>query len=214
MARTSGVGWVVGALGVGGLLLLVANDAAAEPSSPTHSSIAERAVLWSLAQQALGPIETEGHNAGPLIAAYHSGAMRRDDKGQEKPLGITSGNWCASGLSYAERQVLLPGEQPVLPWRASGVELLRDAEERGRWRPVAAVRAGVWLPRRGDVAIFVRPAAADPKLEWRRHVGRVSRAPDTAGRYQTIDANHGEQWGVRERKLTDGALLGFVQYPD
>ena len=176
-------------------------------------TIGQRAVKWSLAQQALGGIETAGHNAGPIIASYHRGAKRRDANGIERSVGLRSGNWCVSGLAYGERRCLLENEQPVMPWRVSGMELQRDAAEQRLWRSAELVRTGVWRPEVGDVAIFVRPPHADPRREWRRHVGRVSIAPDTQGNYQTIDANHGDGWGTAQRNLSDRALLGFIAYP-
>lgn len=172
----------------------------------------ERAVLWSLAQQSLGGIETDGRNAGPIIASYFRWAKRRDSAGTDRPIGIRRGEWCAVGLNYAERQCLLDGEVPLLPYRVSGIEMQQDAQRAKRWRPVDLMRPdGPWQPTVGDVAVFVRPAHQSPKQTWKRHVSRVSVAPGPDGYYSTIDANQGDRWKEVGRSVRDPDLLGFIE---
>ncbi len=176
-------------------------------------TLGARVVLWSQSELVRGRLETTGRNAGPRIAKYFRGARRRDQFGNEKILGLTSGDWCVAARCYGERQCLLPGEFPIMPWRVSGIELERDARRLKLWRPVELVRSGEWFPEVGDAAIFVRPPNASPKTEWRRHGATVLAAPDSDGAYRTIDGNQGDRWAERDRHIKSDALLGFIEYP-
>ncbi len=172
--------------------------------------VSERAVLWSLAQRSLGGIETAGRNAGPIIASYFRHAKRRAEDGQERPLVLRSGEWCAVAACYAERQCRLEGDEMTLPYRVSAFEMQRDAREAKTWRPADLVRHELWTPMVGDLAVFVRPAYAEPNTTWKRHVGRLCEGVEDTF-YRTIDANQGDRWLVVGRRTTDPDLLGFIE---
>lgn len=168
-------------------------------------SLGQRAVAWSVKELARGKLETQGVNAGPVISEYFAPAMRNVN-GIERPLGIRSGNWCAVGACAAERASLLAGEKPTLPYRASGIELQKDAAAAGIWRPVSLSKSG-WAPAIGDLVILKRGTG------WERHVCRVFTGVDGYGAYRTIDANHGDRWTIVDRKIHDPELLGFCELP-
>ncbi len=169
-------------------------------------SLGERAVAWSVKEMARGRLETAGVNAGPVITEYFAPAMRNIN-GVERPLGIRSGNWCVVGACAAERASLLAGEKATLPYRASGIELQKDAAAAGVWRPAELMRAGKWSPTRGDLVVLKRGTG------WERHVCRVYKNVDGYGAYQTIDANHGDRWAIVDRKIHAPELLGFCELP-
>ncbi len=183
-----------------------------KPSTPPwrspHLTIGERAVAFSLAEHEAGVQEVPpGSNAGPRIAEYFTPATR--DGG---PLGIRSGNWCVAAAMYAERASLLDGEEMTLPYTVSGVEVQRDAAQRGLWRPVDVVRTGGWTPKVGDLVVLDRGNGL-PRTKWWRHVCRVMEAPDGGSVFRTIDGNSGVGWAERRRDLFAPKLLGFVELP-
>ncbi len=173
----------------------------AVPAWRDHArTLGERAVAWSLAELAAGVCEAPpGSNTGPRIAAY-LGPCERDGR----PLRLSAGAWCAAAYSAAERAALLDGEAPTLPYRASGIELERDAIARGVWRTIAAVRRGEYVPRVGDGVITTRPGSA-----WHRHVCRVAEVP-AGDAIVTVGGNEGDRWAVTRRSLRDVPLRGFV----
>ena len=181
-------------------------------ASPPASSLGDRAVAWSMEQEARGAgEEPRGSNAGPDIEAYFSGARRR---GSEELLGLKSGNWCAAAASAAAFSVLEPGETPPHGWRAGVVELVDDAKDAGAWVPIEDVLSGsAPLPSRGDLAIYDRSEPDDPASAWWRHVNRIVQVYDD-GSFQTIGGNEGnDAWGYGEHRFDEPKLLGFIRYP-
>lgn len=163
-------------------------------------SIGVRALAVSLAEMARGAGEAPpGSNAGPDIARYFAGCVRGG-----KPLGITSGPWCAAAACWAMCQALEPGEEPPHPWRPSGIELERDAGDRGLWYPAGLVAAECNSFAVGDLAIYRRGPG------WGRHVVRVETIDRP--RFTAIGGNEGDRWARTERSLFDADLLGFVVY--
>jgi hypothetical protein len=159
--------------------------------------LGERAVAWSLAELAAGVHEEPpGSNTGPRIVEYLAPCERSG-----RPLGLTAGAWCAASACAAGRGALLPGEELPHAYRASGLELVADATERGTWRPKGHV------PRVGDLAIYGRGPAGG----WQRHVVRVLEVDGE--RWRSIGGNESDRWQVTERRLDDAALLGFIEYP-
>lgn len=194
---------------------LAAERAGAIPWRDPHLSLGERCVLWSLAQVALGSLETWGHNAGPRIAAYFKGATRRYN-GVEKPVGISKGEWCVVALTAAERSARLPHEEPVLHLRVAGWETARDAVEDGLWVSAEDIRAGRYVPRVGDVGIHVRPKTANPDIVLTRHAFRFVTVPNVEGGFTSVDGNSGhdgKRWATNERSIHDAAFLGCVRHP-
>ncbi len=179
---------------------------AGRPWQDDGLSLGERAVMWSLGEMTRGKLETAGVNSGPRIADYFAPAMRIVN-GQERSLGISSGNWCAVGACAAERAALMADEKATFPYRASGIELQRDAAGLGLWRPVELLRGGKWSPAVGDLVILKRGTG------WERHVCRVKRPVDGYGAYQTVDANHGDRWALVDRNIHATELLGFCEMP-
>jgi hypothetical protein len=184
------------------------------PSAPVASepftegvaqgTLGERCLAWCLEEAA------EHHQpSADRIAWYHAVAVRNG-----KPLGIKTGNHCASAQSRALVECILPGEVKPHEPRAAAKELRDDAAALGRWRPIAEVRAGKWQPRPGDLAIYTRANPADPKTAWQRHVDRVIRVHDDGSRYENIGANEvAGAWNREWTSFEHSRLLGFVEYP-
>jgi hypothetical protein len=161
----------------------------------------ERVIELSLAEVARGGLETLGVNAGPRIVEYMAGVTRLV-KGKEKKLGITSGNWCASGACFAAHESLVGSELPPHPYRCSGIELERDAKAMGIWGA-----KGDYRPQRGDLRIMLRGKDGS----WERHVCRELHVD--SGSSVTVGANEGDRWRITDRAFDDGKTLGWVKYP-
>jgi hypothetical protein len=118
------------------------------------------------------------------IAWYHAVAVRNG-----RPLGITSGNYCASAQSRALLECVLPGDAKPHEARAAAIELQADAMRVGRWHPIAEVRGGKWRPRSGDLAVYDRSNPAEPSTGWQRHVDRVIQLSADGAHCENIGAN-------------------------
>lgn len=199
----------LGGAAVPALPAVLPPPATPEPSTEGTEGVAqgtlgERCLAWCLE-------EAEEHRqpSAARVAWYHAVAMRNG-----KLLGIKTGNHCASAQSRALTECLLAGEVTPHEPRAAAKELRDDAAVRGRWRPIAEVRAGKWLPRPGDLAIYNRANPADPKTAWQRHVDRVVRVSSDATRYENIGANElAGAWNREWTSFEHSRLLGFVEYP-
>lgn len=183
--------------------------AAPQPDLP----LGERAVLWSMAEEARGAgEEPRGSNTGPDVIRYFSGARRR---GSEQLLGLKQGSWCAAAASAAAYSVLNDGEKPPHGYRAGVVELVDDAKDNGAWLPIEEVTfadKGSW-PARGDLAIYDRSDPEVPESQWWRHVNRIVEIRDD-GSFQTLGGNEGnDAWAYAEHQLDEPKLLGFIRYP-
>lgn len=178
------------------------------PWQDPELSLGERCVAFSRSELDRGRLETDGPNAGPRIREYFAPAMRTIN-GTERKVGLTSGNWCAVGACFAERNARLRDEAPTLPYRCSGIEMQRDAARVGLWRIAESIRAGDYLPSIGDLVVLHRGAPG----AWTRHVCRVETDVSVDGSYRTIDANKGDRWQLVERNIADGDLLGMVELP-
>ena len=120
-----------------------------------------------------------------------------------RPLGLTSGNWCAAFASAAARTA---GDGAPHGYRAAVAELVADARTAGAWHDVAEG----YQPRPGDLAIL-RRAGGDPRTGGNGHVGRVERVDD--GSYTRIDGNHGDRVARVDARLADPDLVGWIAYP-
>jgi len=176
-------------------------DAPTPQSEPSAAgTLGERCLAWCIEEMA-----KHEKPSAQRIAEYHAVAMRNG-----KLLGITKGNHCASAQSLALVDCLVAGDVKPHEPRAAAVELQDDAKKNGRWRPVADVRSGKWLPSPGDLAIYDRSA---PGASWQRHVDRVIRVDGQL--YENIGANE-TNLGAWKREWTPFAqpkLLGFIEYP-
>ena len=188
-----------------------ASPEAPVPSEPTHPTgapepLGVRALRLSVAELDAGVVEEPlGSNTGPRIREYLAGCMR-----DGKRVGLTAGEWCAAGCSWAAFTAANgDGQKPPHGWRIAVRELWSDAHDAGAARDASAVRSGAYRPRVGDLAILTRGGPASGK----GHVGRLESEPDRDGAYRTIDANHGVSWGRVARNLGDGDLVGFIEYP-
>jgi hypothetical protein len=165
-------------------------------------------------------------NTGPRVAEYLAGCVRDvDHDGDLERLGLTVGNWCAAFASWCQEQALaeLPeGERDaarVHEWRAGVVEIVADARARDLFFPIEDVRAGVYEPQPGDLAIWDRSKPGGPA--WWRHVNRVvsydTRDSETTvdDLFVTVGGNEGRTIKLnrdRPKELSAGKLLGFVSY--
>lgn len=173
------------------------------PAAPPDPPLGERALAWSLEQLGRGE-EPAGSNGGP----YVRGLLAPCERGG-RPLGLTSGNWCAAFASAAARAA---GEGAPHGYRAAVAELVADARECGAFVDVIHVRHGGAEAHPGDLAIFAREGG-DPRRGGTGHVGRVEAFDMASGRIVTIDGNHGDRVARVGRRLTDADLVGFISYP-
>src|SRR5690606_10838452 len=131
--------------------------------TPADASLGLRALAFALREWCAGvKEEPPGSNTGPRIREYLAHCVR-----DGKPLRLASGEWCAASASWCASQARREGERLPHEYRAAGIELQRDLERAGAWRPVEAVRAGQYSPRPGDLVILSRAGT------WTRHVCRV-----------------------------------------
>src|SRR5690606_7759423 len=104
-------------------------------------------------------------------------------------------SFCAAAQGYAEVQVLLPGEMPLLA--RAGAKQYRDeanAKRRGPWIPIDRVRRQVVIPPpRGSLAIYDRPSTPE---EWDGHIRRV--CASGADGYLGVGANENNRRWVRD----------------
>lgn len=169
-----------------------------------QGTLGERCLAWCLEEAA-----AHEHPSPDRIAWYHAVAVRNG-----KLLGIKRGNHCASAQSRALTECLLEGDVKPHQPRAAALELQSDATANGRWRSVREVRAGKWLPRPGDLAIYDRSVAGNPSTSWQRHVDRVIRVSDGGEQFENIGANEiAGAWNRQWTSFEHPRLLGFVEYP-
>jgi hypothetical protein len=175
------------------------------PDAPAVGTLGERCLAWCLEEMA-----SHATPSAQRIAEYHAVAVRNG-----KLLGIKRGNHCASAQSLAMVESSLPGDVRPHEPRAAAVELQLDAQRLGRWRSIADVRAGKWLPAPGDLAIYDRSVAGKASTAWQRHVDRVVRVSDDRKSYENVGANetNAGAWKREWTPLSHPKLLGFIEYP-
>jgi hypothetical protein len=181
---------------------IAAPDVSSEPVSA--GTLGERCLHWCL-------FEAEEHQrpSAERIAFYHAVAVRNG-----KPLGIKTGNHCASAQSRALMECLVAGDVRPHEPRAAGIELVNDAIKQGRWRAISEIRAGLWVPRPGDLAIYDRANPGNPGTGWQRHVDRVIQVSPDRTQYQNVGANEAQgAWRIEWTSFDHSRLLGFVEYP-
>lgn len=177
-------------------------EVAVDPSRRVvQLGLGPRALALSRREQQRGAGEQPpGSNAGPDVARYFSGCVRSG-----APLGITSGDWCAAGASWAAWRSVRSGEIVPHLWRAAVSEIRADALDSGAWVPADVARSGDWSPRPGDLAVWIREADG-----WRGHVARVTDVEPS--RFVTLGANEQSTWSYTSRSWGEPTLRGFVDY--
>ena len=181
-----------------------------------EGSLGERCLLWCQAQRAL---------EDPPSVATRAKWFRLCERGGKALVGpwtkdaaLADWNHCAAAQSAALSVVARAGD--VLPhgYRAGARELMADAIERHCWHEVSEVRAGVWEPAVGDLAIYDRSVPGRPETSWWGHVDRVMELQrSSSGRvtsYTNLGANEGaDMWREQVTPISHTRLLGFVAYP-
>lgn len=181
-----------------------------EPHNPPWldptKTLGERAVLWSLNEMANGVRENPlGSNTGERIRFYLSRCIRRETG---RLLGIQSGAWCAAAANCASYECLLPGEG-CPAYRASGVEMIEDAQENGTFHSAEDVRAGKYVPKVGDIVALDRSHEGQA---WMRHICRLEKLVASDGSFPTLGGNEGPgEWRRTARHLSDKDLIGFIE---
>lgn len=158
--------------------------------------LGERAVLASLAEEALGVREVPaGSNSSPRIDLYG------------KPAGARGVNWCATGFCFAGSQALLAGEKLPHAYSARVATVVKSAG--AAYHP----KGSAYRPKLGDGAVFGRNGQ-DPVAGGDGHISRVMVVPNAAGAFRTIDANFLDTWTKdRERNTTEPEFKGWIEYP-
>lgn len=175
-----------------------------EPTPVAQGTLGERCLAWCLREA-----ELHRQPSAERIAWYHAVAVRNG-----KPLGIRAGNHCASAQSRGLVECILPGEVKPHEPRAAAIELASDAMACGRFRSIKEARAGVWLPRPGDLAIYDRSRPGLPHTAWQRHVDRVIRISRDRSRFENVGANEvNGAWRIEWTTFDHERLLGFIEYP-
>jgi len=151
------------------------------------------------------------------VAVYFQNCVRGG-----KILGIKKGNHCAAFASWCAAQTLLEmgvDSPPNLPhqYRAGAKELMCDSIASATWHEKSEVLAGVWLPEKGDLAIYDRSIPGRPETAWWGHVDRVMSVDGS--HYQNIGANEAPNpTGINATRIewtpfNHSRLLGFIAYP-
>jgi hypothetical protein len=145
----------------------------------------------------------------PRIREYLAICKRR---GTEKLLGLTSGNWCAAGVSFCLKNASIEGDEQPHGYRAGAIEIEDDLKAKNLWRPVALARSKTFLPEKGDVVIFNRSNPKDPNSFWFRHIGFYYDGDDK-GNFRLLSGNNGGCWKIDKHTFNSAKLLGFGEYP-
>lgn len=153
-----------------------------------------------------------GSNTGPEIREYLSGCERDVDRdGDLDPLGLTSGEWCASFACWCSTQALKTLPDSFVPhfYRASGIELIRDAEAAGNWISKETFLGGVRSPWVGDLVLWDRSEG----LGWQRHVARFHSWHDVSWTsFLSVGGNENNRVQRSEHLVSDPHFLGFISY--
>lgn len=159
----------------------------------TSATLGERAAVFALEEQRDGVREDPpASNRSPRIDQYRRG------------MGTPGDPWCAWGFCYSAYAVLRPGESLPHAYTGSVAEIIRTGRFHGR--------RNRYTPKLGDGAVWDRDNQ-DPTHGGKGHIGRLLVALDTAGRFETIEANSGDAWTQREHRLEEPHFLGWIEYP-
>lgn len=173
-------------------------------------TLGERCAAWCEAQMRL---------ANPPSALAIADWLRLSVRGGAPTFGAGTSTASLAGLNFcaAAQSAALVGvannsdELPHRP-RAGVVEIVSDALSASRWHEVSEVRAGVWAPQVGDLAIYDRSVPGRPETAWWRHVDRVLDSLSSTG-CRTIGGNEGQDmWRVESLEWSQPSLLGFISY--
>lgn len=171
-------------------------------------TLGERRAAYCLTQMRLANPPVPATIAAWLRLSVRSG---RPIWGPSTPTRALAGlNFCAAAQSAA--LVAVANEHDELPHlpRAGVVELVSDALERSRWHEVSEVRAGVWAPQIGDLAVYDRSVQGRLETAWWRHVDCVLDSLTSTG-CRTIGANEGQDmWRIESLEWSQPSLLGFI----
>lgn len=157
-----------------------------------------------------------GSNSGPRVIDYLSPCVRGD---RNLRLGLTASNWCMGFASWCLFETLRPTDKaPPHGYRAGVIEAVADVKDvnakwTGLWKPVAAVRSGLWFPQVGDLAIYDRSLPGRSDTSWWRHVNRVVKFDEPSGEFVTIGGNERQKVNIDTQSIENVKLLGFIAYP-
>ena len=137
----------------------------------TTAPLGARAAQFSYEEQRDGVREDPpGSNRGARIDQYRRG------------MGAPGDPWCAWGFCFAAYAVLQPGESLPHAYTGAVAEIVRT----GSFHP----RRDGYVPSLGDGAVWKRNGE-DPTRGGHGHIGRLLVEPDSAGRFESIEANAG-----------------------
>ncbi len=186
--------------------LVLGHDGAPLWHDPTLS-VGARAVRWSLGW--LGrDVETNGPNAGPLVEAMFSAAVRRSTG---KPIDVRSGEWCAAFFSCASNAALLDDQPPTLlphAYRVSVIEIRQDAEALGAWLTAADARRDMSLIQEGDGILMSRGVSS-----WEGHIARVLAVDAVHRELWVVGGNDGDMVRISRVSISDPKFQGVVLMP-
>lgn len=174
--------------------------------------LGERALLLALHEAESEPVPTGATLAKYLAGCERAGApglgayLKRQAETGSRP------NHCAAAASWCAFRV--DAEGVPHKWRAGAKELRADAIAAHAWHEASEARAGVWLPSRGDLAIYDRSQPGKPETSWWGHVDRVQSVAGDG--FENVGANELARGGWRAGQFTPfetEKLLGFIAYP-
>lgn len=200
---------------------LVEHQAAAVTEVPAGDDTLPAYSLGTLGERAAAYCEAQMRMANPPTPPMIAGWLRLSVR-QGGPIwgpgtadeSLARLNFCAAAQSAALLAVANQDDELPHLARAGVVELVSDALERSRWHEVSEVRAGVWAPQVGDLAIYDRSVPGRSETSWWRHVDRVLDSLSSTG-CRTIGANEGQDmWRVESLEWSNPKLLGFISYSE
>lgn len=172
-------------------------------AATAHSAtLGERCLAWCLAQAEREPVPTPD-----TLARWFAPCVRDGE-----PLGIRSGNHCAAA-QCAAALACADGETLPHQYRAAAKEIMADAIDAGAWHEASELRAGLWYPAPGDLAVYDRSQPGRPETAWWGHVDRVISVLSSG--FGNVGANEGPggAWRIQVTDYSHARLLGFVAYP-
>lgn len=187
-------------------------------------TLGQRALSIAQQELELGVREhPAGSNTGPKVREYLAPCVRDVVTSigetiivETKRLNLVASAWCMAFASFCHAQALRSSERPAHGYRAGVLEAVADVRigegYTGRWLGIEDVRAGVSVPRQGDLAVYSRAIDGRSETSWWRHVSRIESWHGS--HYFAIGGN--ELGRVRRAKhmVAHSRLLGFILYPD
>lgn len=190
-------------------LKLIAIDDISMFFGENMKTLGERCVEFALNEMAnnVGEDKPKSYTS-PRLREYFSITTRLINN-KEVHVNMTSGNWCAAGVSFCLKNSLLKGEKQPHGFRLGVVEIVADLQKNKLYVPVSEVRNKQYKLHIGDPIIFDR-STSDPATSWWRHIGLVKSV--SGENFECISGNSNGKWRVSTHNIQQKNILGFGSY--